>query len=141
MCSQRQEKAVPQPGEWLKCTYPVCNKIGVPVETRRRIFQVRAVRDLVKNPLGPEDYIRNELARRSRYLLTVWDDMEGEFRQVYHGSIDTKKPEVCRLRVDCEGEPIYHIERSRYDRRLAGRVLRSLRKEDAYRDITIRPEH
>jgi hypothetical protein len=74
---------VPAPGEWLEVWYPANNRFGIPLEHRRRVIRVLAVRDLRHEPLHPESVERRPLLRRGRWLVIGWDDELAEERAFY----------------------------------------------------------
>lgn len=68
---------------------------------------VHAVRDLVKEPLTPAEFLRRPYTARSRFLLRAWDENERSFRQFYLGSTDRfRAPGCLRLVIeDPDREP------------------------------------
>jgi hypothetical protein len=63
---------------------------------RPRSIRVLSVRDLVAQPLTPEEFLRRPFVRRSRYLLRGYEN--GQYRQFYLGcSEEFRAPSQLRI--------------------------------------------
>lgn len=74
------------PDTQIEITYPESTQVESETKFRRRRIQIREVRDLITQPLTPEEYLRRPLTHRSRYLLTALDKDTAQWRQFYLGS-------------------------------------------------------
>lgn len=87
-------------GETVTIHYPVSTHVRVfeQVPRKSRQIVVRAVRDLVCEPLTPEEFLRRPYTRRSRWLIRGFEPDQNRFRQFYLGSsLEFAAP--CQLRV------------------------------------------
>lgn len=57
------------------------------IRWERRIFRVLGIRDLVKDPLTIDEFIRRPMTRRSRYLINVFDLQKNRYRSIYQRSM------------------------------------------------------
>lgn len=74
------------PDTQIEFTYPESTQVESQTKFRRRRVQIREVRDLILQPLTPEEFLRRPLTHRSRYLLTAYDLDSAQWRQFYLGS-------------------------------------------------------
>ncbi|MCC9655955.1 hypothetical protein [Rhodopirellula halodulae] len=74
------------PDTEIELTYPESTLVESSPIYRRRHLQIREVRDLIEDPLTPEEFLRRPLTQRSRYLLTAYDKDAKSWRQFYPGS-------------------------------------------------------
>jgi hypothetical protein len=87
-------------GEVVTIHYPVSTHVRLfgRVAIKPRQIVVRAVRDLVSEPLTPEEFLRRPFIRRSRWLIRAFEPEHNRFRQFYAGSsLEYAAP--CQLRV------------------------------------------
>ncbi|MEM6365838.1 MAG: hypothetical protein AAF745_15530, partial [Planctomycetota bacterium] len=70
----------------LKVTYPESTQVESQCDYRTRRIRIRDVRDLISDPLTPEEYFRRPLTRRSRFLVTAFDLDLNQWRRFYLGS-------------------------------------------------------
>lgn len=75
-----------EPGSRIELSYPDSTLVESIARLRRRRIRVVGVRDLIRQPLSPEEFLRRPFIRRSRWLVTGWDFDRREFRQFYLGS-------------------------------------------------------
>lgn len=75
-----------KPNTEIELTYPDSTLVESKTTYRRRHLQIREVRDLIADPITPEEYLRRPLTQRSRYLLTAYDKDSKSWRQFYVGS-------------------------------------------------------
>ncbi|MCD0460023.1 hypothetical protein [Roseiconus lacunae] len=75
-----------EPGDRLQIHYPDTTLINAIANLKRRKIHVHQIRDLVAEPLTPEEYLRRPLIRRSRWLVSAFDDSCGGWRKFYLGS-------------------------------------------------------
>jgi len=75
-----------EPNETIKLHYPATTHVGFSREVphKPRLFKILRVRDLVRQPLTVEEFLRRPFVRRSRYLLL--GDEGGNLRQFYVGN-------------------------------------------------------
>ena len=118
------------PGEQVTLTYPDCTLVESLARLRRRRIVVKHVRDLVADPLTPAEYLRRPLVRRSRWLITGFDQDRQSWRQFYLGSTrEFASPGFLRAAVYRVGEsqPFDLISRpfgpSKLERRVLARVI------------------
>jgi hypothetical protein len=74
--------------EVIHTAYPSTTHLATPRprwEPRR--FRVLDIRDLAKQPLTIQEFLRRPMTRRSRYLVRVLDLDRGVCRSVYHRSM------------------------------------------------------
>ncbi|MEM6779202.1 MAG: hypothetical protein AAF670_16220 [Planctomycetota bacterium] len=121
----------------IEFTYPESTQVESRTTYRKRRVRVRAVRDLFKDPLTPDEYFRRPLTHRSRYLLTGFDLDASQWRRFYLGS-SREHAGDGRLRVALyrEGgdQPVRVITRpfepTRRDRIALARTLRQMLDAD-----------
>lgn len=65
--------------------YPARNLLNCSPVWKKRLVSRFSVRDLVVNPLTPEEYLARPLVRRSRYLWHVKDNCN-QWRSFYQGA-------------------------------------------------------
>ncbi|WDQ16847.1 hypothetical protein [Rhodopirellula sp. P2] len=75
-----------EPNDEVELTYPESTLVEAKTTFRRRRLQIREIRDLIADPITPEEYLRRPLTQRSRYLLTAYDKDSKSWRQFYVGS-------------------------------------------------------
>ncbi|MFG0266403.1 MAG: hypothetical protein ACF8AM_14835 [Rhodopirellula sp. JB055] len=75
-----------EPNDEVELTYPESTLVEANTTFRRRRLQIREIRDLIAEPITPEEYLRRPLTQRSRYLLTAYDKDSKSWRQFYVGS-------------------------------------------------------
>ncbi|KLU07665.1 hypothetical protein RISK_000342 [Rhodopirellula islandica] len=75
-----------EPNDEVELTYPESTLVEANTTFRRRRLQIREIRDLITDPITPEEYLRRPLTQRSRYLLTAYDKDSKSWRQFYVGS-------------------------------------------------------
>ena len=93
------------PGERVTLTYPECTLVESLARLRRRRIIVKHIRDLVADPLTPEEFLRRPLVRRSRWLVTGFDQDRQSWRQFYLGSTrEFASPGFLRVAVYRPGE-------------------------------------
>ena len=76
------------PTDQIVFTYPLqthVRSIGATGFQQREVV-VRRVRDLVKDPLTPTEFIRRPFVNRSRWLILGQEEGAGHLRQFYLGS-------------------------------------------------------
>lgn len=75
-----------EPNNTIKLHYPSSTHVGFvrTVEHKPRLFTILRVRDLVRQPLTVEEFIRRPFVRRSRYLIL--GNECGCLRQFYVGN-------------------------------------------------------
>lgn len=120
-------------GQTVTLTYPDTTVVDCIASLSGRHVQVLHVRDLVAEPLTPEEYLRRPLTRRSRYLVTGFDHTRQSVRQFYLGSsVEFATEGMLRVALyrpgdrrpyDLIGRPFGPTHR---DRRLLARCLRDL---------------
>src|SRR6056297_3439724 len=80
----------PQPGDEIELHYPVSTHVRHIHEAPQRLrnFRIRTVRDLLREPLLPHEFLRRPYVARSRWLISVTDldDKTHSFKQIYLGS-------------------------------------------------------
>jgi hypothetical protein len=86
------------PNRKLTLHYPRTSHVGFlhHPDFAQRTFEILQIRDLVRQPLTPEDYLRRPFVRRSRYLAIARE--QGKYRQFYLGcSLEYQAPSQLRL--------------------------------------------
>ena len=118
------------PGEQVTLTYPDCTLVESLARLRRRRIVVKHVRDLVADPLTPAEFLRRPLVRRSRWLITGFDQDRQSWRQFYLGSTrEFASPGFLRAAVYRIGDskPFDLLSRpfgpSKLERRVLARVI------------------
>jgi hypothetical protein len=85
----------------IEIHYPVSTHVRYSqhnVGLKRRHFVVRRLRDLVAEPLTPEEYLRRPFVRRSRYLVVGTEIDANQWRQFYAGcSMEYPSPSQLRI--------------------------------------------
>lgn len=75
-------------GDELCIDYPKTTDLRIyrssPLSQRRLI--VHSIRDLVRDPLSVDEFLRRPYILRSRYLIRGVDSVTGQYRQFYLGS-------------------------------------------------------
>lgn len=74
------------PGQRIEIHYPSTTIIDAHADFCRRVILVDAIRDLVREPLTPREFLRRPLTRRSRWLAHGFDENAGCWRKFYLGS-------------------------------------------------------
>jgi hypothetical protein len=73
-------------------------------EYSQRVVSVSSIRDLVRQPLTPEEFLRRPFVRRSRYLIS--SNEAGKFRRFYLGcSSEYAAPSQLRLALYAPNTP------------------------------------
>lgn len=121
----------------LRIRYPATNHVGFDPPLLRRAVLVRRVRDLVREPLSIEEFLRRPFIRRSRWLLSGVDEESGKCRQFYLGSsLEFRSPGLVRVALyEPAGNRPYEIltrgfEPTPEDRKKLMRVLRAWSAKD-----------
>ena len=132
------------PDTQIEITYPESTQVESRTTFRRRRIQIREVRDLIRQPLTPEEYLRRPLTHRSRYLLTAFDQDTAQWRQFYLGSSKehaTNGRLKIALYLPGQAKPTKIISRSfeptRRDRIALARMLKDL-KEKSHDGMVLR---
>ncbi|TWU66484.1 hypothetical protein [Crateriforma conspicua] len=119
-----------EPGKKVDLTYPDVTLVESLSRLHRRQIRVTAIRDLVAQPLTPDEYLRRPLIRRSRWLITGFDESRGSFRQFYLGSTaEYRAPGYLRVGLYEPGSdrPAFAVSRpfapTKRDRILLARAL------------------
>ena len=73
-------------GSRIELSYPDSTLVESLTRLRRRRVRVCGVRDLLREPLTPEEFCRRPFIRRSRWLVTGYDLDRRQYRQFYLGS-------------------------------------------------------
>jgi hypothetical protein len=118
------------PGSRIELSYPESTLIDAVTRLRRRRIEVNHVRDLVCDPLTPEEFLRRPLIRRSRWLVTGIDLETMRVRQFYLGSSKQHRSSgILRVGLYAPGDrrpswpfPLEFNE-SRRDRELLARAI------------------
>jgi hypothetical protein len=86
------------PGSKIELTYPDSTVVDSLATLSRRRICVYRVRDLVAEPLTPEEFLRRPFIRRSRWLISGYDLDLQRRRQFYLGnSAEHRAPGVLKL--------------------------------------------
>lgn len=127
------------PGQLLEFDYPTSTHVRH-IETclhRRRVVRVRRIRDLLANPLTPEEFLRRPFVARSRWLIYGIDRDRRADRKFYAGSsLQFRSPGTLRIALyDPDGtRPVDYLARAfaptNDDRRVMVRWLIRWRNED-----------
>jgi hypothetical protein len=99
-----------------------------------RTFQVLGIRDLVREPLTIQEYLRRPMTRRSRYLIRVLDVQKQRYRSVYHRSMsDWYRETPLRIGI-YEGLKLVDMTSHNWGPTLADRqsLIRFLQKFDGF---------
>ncbi len=92
-------------GQRVEFSYPVCNTILKISDYQRRRVEVRSVRDLVREPLTPAEFLRRPFLHRSRWMITGVETDTGRWRRFYLGaSQEFFSPGVLRIGLYAPGE-------------------------------------
>ena len=126
-----------EPGQRVELHYPDSTIIQADANFRRRKLHVHQLRDLLRQPLTPEEFLRRPLIRRSRWLTQAFDEEEGVWRRFYLGSsreFETHGDLRIAMFEPGEQRPWRIVSRgfreSRKERILLAKVLHSIRTED-----------
>lgn len=93
------------PGQKIEISYPESTLIDAVTRLRRRRIHVKTVRDLVADPLKPEEFLRRPFIRRSRWLISGIDLDTQQRRQFYLGSSkEYKRPGILRVGLYAPGD-------------------------------------
>lgn len=85
-------------GSRIELSYPDSTLVESLAKLRRRRVRVCGVRDLVREPLTPEEFVRRPFIRRSRWLITGYDLDRRQYRQFYAGSSgEYRSPGLLRV--------------------------------------------
>lgn len=108
-----------------------------------RSVYVHRVRDLIANPLTPNEYFRRPYVARSRWIILGTEDIKEPPRQFYLGSADNfRAPGVLQLATYKPGSDRPHqflyrqFEPTPFDRRELMRAIN--RSLDEYPDMDLR---
>lgn len=77
---------IPDPGATVSLHYPTCTDVLAATQKRwkQREIEVVSIRDLVRQPLTPQEFMRRPFTRRTRYLLRGREN--GLVKQFYLGT-------------------------------------------------------
>ena len=77
-----------EPGTHLRIHYPTQTHVRHFFDAPRelRSITVRNVRDLVRQPLTPDEFLQRPFVMRSRWLVKGYDNILHQWRQFYLGS-------------------------------------------------------
>jgi len=126
-------------GETVTIHYPTTTQVGFfdRVQKKPRQIVVRSIRDLVREPLTPEEFLRRPFIRRSRWLVRAFEIEHKRFRQFYLGSsLEFEAPCQLRIALFDPHEPFPKkllfrpIEPTMQDRKLLARALLKWRDKD-----------
>lgn len=93
------------PGQTIRISYPESTLIDAVSRLRKRRIYVTKVRDLVADPLTPEEFLRRPFIRRSRWLISGIDLDTHQQRQFYLGSSrEYKRPGILRVGLYAPGD-------------------------------------
>ncbi len=94
-----------EPGQRVELSYPRCNTILRISDYQLRRVIVQSVRDLVREPLTPAEFLRRPFVRRSRWMIHATEADTGKWRRFYLGaSREFFSPSVLRLGLYAPGE-------------------------------------
>ncbi|MGV3485373.1 MAG: hypothetical protein ACO1RT_13220 [Planctomycetaceae bacterium] len=119
-------------GEVVTIHYPLSTHVRhiEKAIARPRQIVVRSIRDLVAEPLTPEEFLRRPFIRRSRWLIKGYEPEHKRFRQFYTGSsIEFAAPSQLRVALYEPGatkpkQVLFRaIEPTVRDRKLLSRAL------------------
>ena len=86
------------PGSRIELTYPDSTLVDSLANLVLRRIHVYRVRDLLSEPLTPEEFLRRPYIRRSRWLISGYDLDRGRFRQFYLGnSAEHRAPGLLKV--------------------------------------------
>lgn len=90
-------------GSFVELAYPTNTHVELidHAPEKPRNLMVHSMRDLVKTPLTPIEFLRRPYTARSRWLLRAWDVDHRVFRQFYLGSTRKFRSPGC-LRIVLE---------------------------------------
>ena len=127
-------------GAKLEIQYPSSTHVrfmDFPPAYRLRQLQVVSLRDLVADPLTPDEFLRRPFVRRSRWLVSAFEAGTMRFRRFYLGSsLEYAAPSQLRLALyDPDGERPDAIlsrpfEPTVADRKLLTRAIQAWRARD-----------
>lgn len=75
-----------EPGSKIELSYPDSTLVDSIARLVKRRIHVYRVRDLLAEPLTPDEFLRRPFVRRSRWLISGYDLDRGRFRQFYLGN-------------------------------------------------------
>lgn len=108
-----------------------------PTQSQVRQVVINSIRDLVADPLTPEEFLRRPFLRRSRWLIRAWEPSLRQYRQFYIGSArEFRAPQQLRLALyEPEGQRpakllIRSINPAMRDCRTLARLLHRWRDRD-----------
>jgi len=117
------KKVLPSEGDIVEFLYPITNEIGIRPRLRKRRLLIESVRDLLSEPLAPEDIARRPYVRRGRFLVVGRDLEKDEQRQFYWDWSHIQKLEV----VHSDGEKTGITSgKTRYERTCFGEICSQL---------------
>lgn len=79
-------------GKSLAFDYPVCNRLGLPLEFIRRQIVVEETRDRITEPLTLEEFLQDPLHRYGRSLVTGIDSDSGQPASFYFEAMFRRRP-------------------------------------------------
>jgi hypothetical protein len=89
-----------EPGQVIELNYPDVTLVEAIARFQRRRIRVHRIRDLVREPLTPQEYLRRTKLRRSRWLIYGYDLDRCAWRKFYLGSsAEYPSPETLRLAI------------------------------------------
>ena len=116
-------KVLPSQGDVVDFLYPITNEVGIRPRLRKRRLLIESVRDLLSEPLTPEDIARRPHVRRGRFLAIGLDLDKGERRQFYWDWSHLQKLEV----IHSDGEKTGITSgKTRYERTCFGEICAQL---------------
>lgn len=74
------------PGSNIELSYPTSTLVDALARFALRRIRVYRIRDLLADPLTPEEFLRRPYIRRSRWLISGYDLDKGQYRKFYLGS-------------------------------------------------------
>jgi len=93
------------PGTEIEISYPESTLIDAVSKLRRRRIHVTKIRDLVAEPLTPQEFLARPFIRRSRWLISGIDLDSHQRRQFYLGSsAEHESPGILRVGLYAPGD-------------------------------------
>ena len=89
-----------RPGKALELSYPVNRHVlrFDPTRVKRREVLITSIRDLVADPLKPDEFLRRPFLLRSRWLIRAYEPRIMQYRQFYIGtSLEFHAPQQLHL--------------------------------------------
>lgn len=87
-----------EPGSKIELSYPDSTLVDSLANLVKRRIHVYRVRDLLAEPLTPEEFLRRPYIRRSRWLISGYDLDRQRYRQFYLGnSAEHRAPGLLKL--------------------------------------------